>query len=146
LSWFNYSQTLNSVTTKWEDESKCYCCLKRPTGNGHFSVGYNKGYSQFSGITKSNFETDALTSWCRRNFFQIMDLKFEYENLKTPTIIIKVILWHREYFCVIKKRIALGFELSVNNLLDNIKNDYSFRIIWLASAPHLFCREYSCSP
>jgi hypothetical protein len=53
----------------------------------NFSVGYNKGYSQFSGITKSNFETDALTVDTDVTF-QIMDLKFEYENLKTPTIII----------------------------------------------------------
>jgi hypothetical protein len=39
----------------------------------NFSVGYNKGYSQFSGITKSNFETDALTVDTDVTF-QIMDL------------------------------------------------------------------------
>jgi hypothetical protein len=36
-----------------------FFCLKRPTGNGRFHW-LHKGYSQFSGLTNSTFETDAL--------------------------------------------------------------------------------------
>jgi hypothetical protein len=63
LSWFNYSQTLNSVTTTNERTSQNVGLLFKTAYRKwpNFSVGYNKGYSQFSGITKSNFETDALT-------------------------------------------------------------------------------------
>jgi hypothetical protein len=61
LSWFNYSQTLNSVTTTNERTSQNVGLLfKRPTGNGRISVGYNKGYISFRNH-KIKFETDALT-------------------------------------------------------------------------------------
>jgi hypothetical protein len=60
LSWFN-SQTLNSVTTTNERTSQNVGLLfKTPTGNGRISVLVTIKI-QFSGITKSNFETDALT-------------------------------------------------------------------------------------
>jgi hypothetical protein len=76
LSWFNYSQTLNSVTTTNERTSQNVGLLFKTAYRKwpDFSVGYNKGYSQFSGITKSNFETDALTVDTDVTFFQIMDL------------------------------------------------------------------------
>jgi hypothetical protein len=37
-----------------------------------FSIGYNKGYSQFSGLTKT-FETDALTN-VAVDFFKFWNL------------------------------------------------------------------------
>jgi hypothetical protein len=130
LSWFNYSQTLNSVTTTNERTSQNVGLLFKTAYRKwpDFSVGYNKGYSQFSGITKSNFKTDALTK-CSSNFFKLWTFKFEYENLKNTNNnnqsnfydIVNTSLRYQ------KKNSAFGFELSVNNLLDNkIKNDYSF--------------------
>jgi hypothetical protein len=61
LSWFNYSQTLNSVTTTNERTSQNVGLLFKTAYRKwpNFSVGYNKGTVSF-GITKS-FETDALT-------------------------------------------------------------------------------------
>jgi hypothetical protein len=84
LSWFNYSQTLNSVTTTNERTSQNVGLLFKTAYRKwpNFSVGYNKGYSQFSGITKSNFETDALTVDADVTFFKLWTFKFEYENLK----------------------------------------------------------------
>jgi hypothetical protein len=60
LSWFNYSQTLNSVTTTNERTSQNVGLLFKTAYRKwpNFSVGYNKG--TVIGITKS-FETDALT-------------------------------------------------------------------------------------
>jgi hypothetical protein len=131
LSWFNYSQTLNSVTTTNERTSQDVGLLFKTAYRKwpNFSVGYNKGYSQFSGITKSNFETDALTVDADVTFFKLWTFKFEYENLKNTNNnnqsnfydIVNTSLRYQ------KKNSAFGFELSVNNLLDNkIKNDYSF--------------------
>jgi hypothetical protein len=84
--------------------------------------GYNKGYSQFSGITKSNFETDALI--VDTDNFLNYGPKFEYENLKNTNN-------NKSNFDIVntslryQKNSAFGFELS--KLLDNkIKNDYSF--------------------
>jgi hypothetical protein len=50
LSWFNYSQTLNSVTTTNERTSQNVGLLFKTAYRKwpDFSVGYNKGYSQFS--------------------------------------------------------------------------------------------------
>jgi hypothetical protein len=56
------------------------CCLKRPTGNGRISVLVTIKGTVF-GITKSNFETDALTVDTDVTFSN-WTFKFEYENLK----------------------------------------------------------------
>jgi hypothetical protein len=76
LSWFNYSQTLNSVTTTNERTSQNVGLLFKTAYRKwpNFSVGYNKGYSQFSGITKSNFETDALNVDTDVTFFKLWTL------------------------------------------------------------------------
>ena len=42
-----------------------------------FQFCYTKGFSQFSGLTKSNFQTDADIT-----FFKFVTCKFEYENFK----------------------------------------------------------------
>jgi hypothetical protein len=131
FSWFNYAQTLNSVTTINDRTSKNVGLLFKTAYRKwpDFSVGYNKGYSQFSGITKSNFKTDALTADADVTFFKFWTYKFEYENLKNTndndqTNFYDIVNTSLRYQ---KKDSAFGFELSVNNLLDNkIKNDYSF--------------------
>jgi hypothetical protein len=131
LSWFNYSQTLNAVTTTNDRTSQNIGVLFKTAYKKwpDFSVGYNKGYSQFSGITKSNFETDAFNSDFEATFFKFWTFKFEYENLKNTNTnnqsnfydIMNTSIRYQ------KKNSPFGFELSVNNLLDNkLKNDYSF--------------------
>lgn len=131
LSWFNYSQTLNSVTTTNDRTSQNVGILFKTAYRKwpDFSVGYNKGYNQFSGITKSNFQTDALTAAGDITFFKFWTYKFEYENLKNTNNnnqsnfydIANTSLRYQ------KKNSPFGFELSINNLFDNnVKNDYSF--------------------
>jgi hypothetical protein len=50
-------------------------CLKRPTGNGRVLVLVTPRFSQFSGLTKSNYQTDALTAGI--TFFKFWTYKFE---------------------------------------------------------------------
>jgi hypothetical protein len=45
-----------------------------------FSVGYNKGFSQFSGLTQ--FETDAITADFDITIAKFWTFKCSYENLK----------------------------------------------------------------
>jgi hypothetical protein len=69
LSWFNYAQTLNSVTTTNERTSQNVGLLFKTAYRKwpDFSVGYNK-YSQFQ-FDKIKLETDALTANADVNFF-----------------------------------------------------------------------------
>lgn len=131
LSWFNYSQTLNAITTTNDRTSQNVGVLFKTAYRKwpDFSVGYNKGYSQFSGITKSNFETDAFNTDFEAAFFKFWTFKLAYENLKNTNTnnqsnfydIMNTSIRYQ------KKNSPFGFELSVNNLLDNkLKNDYSF--------------------
>jgi hypothetical protein len=131
LSWFNYSQTLNNLTATNGRTSQNFGILFKTAYRKwpDFSVGYNKGYSQFSGLTNSTFETDAFNSNVEVDFFKFWTFELEYENLKNINNnnqsnyydIVNTSLRYQ------KKNSAFGFELTVNNLLDNkIKNDYSF--------------------
>jgi hypothetical protein len=131
LGWFNYLQTLNNTTTSNSRNNQKIGLLfktayKKWPG---FSVGYNKGFSQFSGLTKSNFETDALNSDVDVTFLKFWTYKFEYESLKNTNNanqsnfydIANTSLRYQ------KKNSLFGFELSANNLFNNkVKNDYSF--------------------
>jgi hypothetical protein len=89
-----------------------------------FQFCYTKGFSQFSGLTKSNFQTDADVT-----FFKFVTYKFEYENFKNTNNINQ-----SNFYDIVntslryqKKNSTFGFELSVNNLWSNkIKNDYCF--------------------
>ena len=56
LSWLNYSQTLNDITTiNNRNNQNIGLTLKTAYKKWpDFSVTYTKGFSQFSGITKSN--------------------------------------------------------------------------------------------
>ena len=131
LSWFNYSQTVNDITTKNERTSQNIGVLFKTAYKKwpDFSIGYNKGYSQFSGITKSSFQTDAFNSDFEATFFKFWTYKLEYENLKNTnnnnqTNFYDIANTSIRYQ---KKNSPFGFEFSVNNLFNNkVKNDYSF--------------------
>jgi hypothetical protein len=104
LSWFNYSQTLNSVTTNERTSQNVGLLFKTAYRMAGISVLVTIKVQSVFRFTKSNFETDALTY--RRNFFS--NYGPLNSNMKICTIIIKVILHHREYFFALSKRIALS--------------------------------------
>ncbi len=131
LNWFNYSQIINSVVTTNNRNSQNFGLVLKTAYRKwpDFSIGYNKGFSQLSGLTKSNYKTDALNADANVNFFKSWIFKLEYENLKNTNNanqsnfydIANASLRYQ------KKNSPFGFELTANNLFDNkLKNDYSF--------------------
>jgi hypothetical protein len=79
LSWFNYSQTLNSVTTT-NERTKCWAVVLAYRNMGISVLVTIKDTVSFQNH-KIKFET-TLTVDDRRNFFKLWTFKFEYENLK----------------------------------------------------------------
>ena len=131
LSWFNYIQTINNIVTS-NDRNNQNIGLTFKTAYKKwpdFSIGYNKGFSQFSGLTQSTFQSDAINADFEVTFLKYFTYKMEYENLKNTNN-----NQQSNYFDIAntsiryqKKNSPFGFELFVNNIFDNkIKNDYSF--------------------
>ena len=131
LNWFNYTQTLNDVTTTNDRNSQNVGVTLR-TGYKKWpsiEMGYTKGFSQFSGITQSDYKTDAFNSSGSVEFFKNFVYKFSYENLKNTDNrgqsnfyeVANTSLRYQE------KNNPFGFELSVNNVFDNkTRNNFSF--------------------
>ena len=131
LSWFNYLQTLNGVTTSNDRNNQKVGVLiktaykKWPT----VSVGYTKGFSQFQGITQSKFQFDSYNADAEFSFFKHWTYKLEYENTSNTNA-----NQQRNFYDLAntslryqKKNSPFGFELSVNNVLNtSVKNDFSF--------------------
>lgn len=131
LSRFTYSQTLNDVTTNNKRNNQDIGLIFKTAYKKwpDFSIGYSKGFSDFSGLTKSKYETDAITTALEVTFFKFWKYKIDYEYLKNTNNakqsnfydIANTSLFYQ------KKNKPLGFELSVNNLFDiKKKNSYSF--------------------
>ena len=130
LSWFNYTQNINSVVATNDRNSQNLgvvfkTAYKKWPG---FSVGYNKGFSQLSGLTKSSFKTDALSASFDASVFKFWTAKVNYKNLKNTnnngqTNFYDIANASLRYQ---KKNSPFGFELTANNVFDNkVKNDYS---------------------
>ena len=131
LSWFNYLQKLNSVTTSNDRNNQKVGVLiktaykKWPT----VSVGYTKGFSQFKGITQSQFQFDSYNADAEFSFFKHWTYKLEYENTSNTNA-----NQQRNFYDLAntslryqKKNSPFGLELSVNNVLNtSVKNDFSF--------------------
>lgn len=131
LSWFNYLQNLNGVTTSNDRNNQKLGVLiktaykKWPT----VSVGYTKGFSQFQGITQSQFQFDSYNADAEFSFFKHWTYKLEYENTSNTNA-----NQQRNFYDLAntslryqKKNSPFGFELSVNNVLNtSVKNDFSF--------------------
>ena len=131
LSWFNYLQNLNGVTTSNDRNNQKVGVLiktaykKWPT----VSVGYTKGFSQFQGITQSKFQFDSYNADAEFSFFKHWTYKLEYENTSNTNA-----NQQRNFYDLAntslryqKKNSPFGFELSVNNVLNtSVKNDFSF--------------------
>ena len=131
LNWFNYLQTLNNITSTNDRNSQNIGLTFRTSYKKwpDISIGYNKGYSQFNGLTKSNYQSDEFTSDVEFTFKKFITFKFDYENLKNKNNlnqtnfydIANISLRYQE------KNSPFGFELFANNLFNNkIKNDYTF--------------------
>jgi len=131
LSWFNYLQNLNGVTTSNDRNNQKVGVLiktaykKWPT----VSVGYTKGFSQFQGITQSQFQFDSYNADAEFSFFKHWTYKLEYENTSNTNA-----NQQRNFYDLAntslryqKKNSPFGFELSLNNVFNtSVKNDFSF--------------------
>ena len=131
LNWLNYVQTLNAVTTLNSRNNQNIGLLFKTAYNKwpDFSIGYSKGYNHFSGLTQSNYQTDALNSTFEITFFKYFTYKLECENKKNTnntnqTNFYEITNMSLRYQ---KKNSPFGFELFANNLMNNnIKNKNYF--------------------
>ncbi|MBF4466835.1 hypothetical protein [Flavobacterium sp. LC2016-12] len=131
LSWFEYSQILNDITTNNQRNNQNIGLTFKTAFKKwpDLSIGYNKGFSEFSGLTKSKYETDSVIAAFEITFLKNWTYKMDYESLKNTNNerqsnfydLANTSLFYQ------KKNKPLGFELSVNNLFDvKKKNSYSF--------------------
>jgi hypothetical protein len=131
LSGFNYTQNLNNNLTTNDRTNQNFGVILRTVFKKwpDFSLEYNKGFSQFSGITENKYQNEGINSDVEFTIKKFFTFKFEYENLKNTNSsnqsnfynIASVSLRYQ------KKNSPYGFELFANNLFDNrIKNDFSF--------------------
>jgi hypothetical protein len=131
LSGFNYTQNLNNNLTTNDRTNQNFGVTLRTVFKKwpDFSLEYNKGFSQFSGITENKYQNEGINSDVEFTIKKFFTFKFEYENLKNTNSsnqsnfydIASISLRYQ------KKNSPYGFELFANNLFDNrIKNDFSF--------------------
>ena len=132
LSWFSYIQTLNNQTTT-NNRNNQAVGVKISTATKKWpsaSVGYNKSFSQFSGLTSSQFTNDVFSFSWDIDFLKSFPFKTDYEvtfnensqNQKTTYGI------GNAYLSYQKKDHPLRFELSARNYLNNetiINNSFS---------------------
>jgi hypothetical protein len=131
LGWFNYVQTLNTVTTTNNRNNQDIGITFKTAYKKwpDISVGYTKGYSQFNGLTKSNFESDEFNADFEATFLKYWVYKIDYQNLRNTNgnnqnNFFETANTSLRYQ---RKNNPFGFEFSINNLFDiKVKNDYSF--------------------
>jgi len=131
LNWFDYLQTLNSITTTNNRKNQDVGITLKTAYKKwpDFSIGYTKGFSQFNGLTKSNFESNELNSDLEITVLKNWVYKIEYLSLRNTNSnnqinffeIANTSLYYQ------KKDSPFTFKLNVNNLFDiKFKNDYFF--------------------
>ena len=131
LSWFNYIQTLNSITTS-NDRNNQNVGISVKTSHKKWpdiNLRYTKGFSQFSGITKSNFQSDGFNADFEVTFLKDWIYKLSYENLRNTNNTNQDNFFETANTSIRhqKKNSPFVFELTVNNMLNiKAKNDYSF--------------------
>lgn len=131
LNWFNYIQRLNntSVINDRNNQNIGFSIKTAHKKWPDFSIGYNKGFSQFKGITLSNYQSDEIKTELGFTFLKFFTFSFDYENLKNTNN-----LNQSNYYDIAnatiryqRKNSPFGFELLANNLFYNkVKNDFSF--------------------
>lgn len=136
IRWFNYFQNLNGIFTSNDRNSQNVgFSIKTATKKWpSVSINYNKGFSQFNGITKSTFETDTFSFDFDIDFLKSFTFKTDYEityntnsnNVNNQFKIANASLMYH------KKNNPLTFELTAQNYLNNgkiINNSFSDFII-----------------
>ena len=131
LSWFNYLQTVNnSINANNRNNQEVGIELK--TGRKHWidaSISYTKSFSQFKGITNSNFEKDEINVNAEKVILKNFTFRFDYQLLQN-----KNDLNQRNNFDIVnvslryqKPNSAFTFELFANNVLNTTaKNNFTF--------------------
>lgn len=132
LSWFNYIQTLNGTTTSNNRNNQSFGLTLRTATKKwpSASIGYKKDFSQFSGLTKSNFTNDRISFDVDIDFLKNFNFKTDYEvtfnqnssNQTNRFAIANAFLSYQ------KKNNPFRFELSAQNYLNNgtkINNSFS---------------------
>ena len=131
LSWFNYVQTLNNITTS-NDRNNQDVGLSLKTNHKKWPdlrVEYIKGFSQFSGLTKSDFQSDQFNADFEVAFLKEWIYRIEYQNLRNTNSDSQSNFFETANTSVRhqKKDSPFGFELTINNLFNiKAKNDYTF--------------------
>lgn len=136
VSWFNYIQTLNGTTTSNNRNNQSFGLTLRTATKKwpSVSVGYAKDFSQFSGLTQSDFTNDRITFDLDIDFLKNFIFKTDYEvtfnrnsnNQNNNYRIANAFLSYQ------KKNNPFRFELSAQNFLNNgtkINNSFSDYLI-----------------
>ena len=136
VSWFHYIQTLNGVTTANDRNNQSFGLTLRTASKKwpSASIGYNKDFSQFSGLTKSSFTNDRISFDLDVNFLKNFTFKTDYEvtfnensnKQKTDYRIANASVSYH------KKNNPFRFELTAQNYLNNgvkVNNSFSDYII-----------------
>ncbi|KAF2507781.1 hypothetical protein EYY60_17680 [Flavobacterium zhairuonense] len=131
LNWLNYFQKLNNSITLNNRNNQNFGAIFKTAYKEwpNLSIGYEKGYSHFTGLTSSSYQSDALNSNLEFTFFKFWIYKVDYQYLKNinsnnRSDSYEVTNMSLRYQ---KKNNPFGFELISNNLFDvRRKNSYSF--------------------
>lgn len=129
LNWLSYYQTLNNEKTLNNRNNQIIALTFKTIYKNwpNFSLGYEKGYSHFSGLTSSTYESDALKSNLEAVVFKSWIYKIDYNNLRNTNSnkqsdfyeITNTSLRYQ------KNNNPFGFELICNNLF-NVQRKNSF--------------------
>lgn len=131
LNWLSYYQTLNNEKTLNNRNNQVLALTFKTIYKEwpNISLGYEKGYSHFSGLTVSRYESDALKSNLEITFLKSWIYKVDYQNLRNTNSnqqsdfyqITNTSLRYQ------KKNNPFSFELICNNLFNiERKNSYMF--------------------
>lgn len=130
LKWFNYTQTLNTVTRTIDRNSQDLGISVRTNYKKwpDLSIGYNRGFSQFHSTSTIHYKSEAFIANGTIELSRDFIFKFDYQNVKNNNSnqnnfyeITSTTLRYQ------KKKSSFGFELSASNIFDTrIKNTYSF--------------------
>lgn len=125
LSWFEYVQTLNGETRANSQTSQNIGVALR-TANKKWpfvSIGYNKFWSQFAGLTSSSFENDVFAGNLEYEVMKgwVITADYSYVNNTSPQQ--KDKFYHAGNAALLYKgeKSPWSFEVRVNNFLNNRK-------------------------
>jgi hypothetical protein len=131
LSWFDYIQEVNGIENN-NNRRNQNIGLELRTAYKKWpfvKIGYTKGFSQFQGITNSQFQTDQFNAGFDYEIIKNIRLKLEYDaftnqNTNNQDTFFDIGTTQINYQ---KKDSPFGFEISVYNVFDTqFKNENSF--------------------